>query len=113
MLKSEVGDSVAMAAPVLRERGIDVGDAADRILADPNPLTRLSAIPLLDAARAQSLLGQAASDPNPVVRGRAAQLVTVPTNDLAAIRRLLRDPSAEVKLNASYALLRLTAGTGR
>jgi len=37
----------------------------------------------------------------------------VPEQHLAAIRRLLRDSNAEVKLNAASALLRLTTGTGR
>jgi HEAT repeat protein len=114
MLQSDAGDTIAMAATVLKERGLDVSGAADRILADPNPLSQLAAIPLLpDASRAQALVNQAASDPNPVVRSRAAQFLTATTNDLPTIRRLLRDPGPEVRLNAADALLRLTTSAGR
>jgi HEAT repeat protein len=113
MLQSDAGDTIAMAAIVLKERGLDVSGAADRILADPNPLSQLAAIPLLpDASRAQALINEAASDPNPVVRGRAARFMSAAANDLPAIRRLLRDPGPEVRLNAAEALLRL-AGSGR
>jgi HEAT repeat protein len=111
MLGSEAGDSVAMAAAVLKQRGVDVTAAVDRILADPNPLTRLSAIPLLsDASRAQALLSQAAADSNPVVRVRAGQLLTTGVTDLPTIRRLLRDPSPEVRLGAADALLHFASG---
>jgi len=108
MLSSDIGDNVAMAAPVLKERGVDVSAAAEKILADPNPLTRLSAIPLLpDSSRAQAVLSEAASDSNPVVRARAAQLVTAPAGDLATIRRLLRDSNPDVRLGAADSLLHL------
>jgi len=111
MLSSDIGDNVAMAAPVLKERGVDVSAATEKILADPNPLTRLSAVPLLsDASRAQSVLSQAASDSNPVVRARAAQFMTTALNDLPAIRRLLRDSNAEVRLGAADSLLHLSSG---
>ena len=114
MLGSDAGDTVAMAATVLKDRGVDVSGAADRILADPNPLTRLAAIPFLsDPARVQELLSQAASDPNPVVRGRATRLVAARGSDLAGIRRLLRDDNPEVRLGAADSLLRAAGGLGR
>jgi HEAT repeat protein len=110
MLASDTGDSIAMAAAVLKERGVDVSAAVERVLADPNPLTRLGAIPLVsDPARAQALLSKAAADPNPVVRARAGQLVSAAITDLSAMRRLLRDPSPEVRLNAAHALIRYTS----
>jgi HEAT repeat protein len=111
MLASDAGDTVAMAAVVLKERGVDVSGAADRILADPNPLTRLGAIPLLaDASRAQALLSQAASDPNPVVRARAGRILTAGASDLPTLRRLLRDSNPDVRLGSADALLQIATG---
>lgn len=111
MMGSDAGGTVAMAATVLKDRGVDVSGAAERILADPNPLTRLAAIPLLsDAVRAQALASQAASDSNAVVRAMAGQLLTPQGSDLGAIRRLLRDRSAEVRLGAADSLLHSLAG---
>jgi HEAT repeat protein len=107
MVGSSVADTAAMAAAVLKDRGVDVSAAAERILADPNPLTRLSAIPLLhDPVRAQVLMSEAATDGNPVVRARAGQLLTQEARDIPTIRRLLRDPNPDVRLGAAAALLR-------
>jgi HEAT repeat protein len=55
----------------------------------------------------------AAADPNPVVRARAARLLRSSTMDIAVLRRLLRDPNAEVRLDAAAVLLQLAAGPGR
>ena len=108
MIGSPVADTAAMAALVLKDRGVDVSAVAERILAEPNPLTRLSAIPLLrDPVRAQLLMSEAAADGNPVVRARAGQLVTQEGRDIPTIRRLLRDANAEVRLGAAVALLRV------
>jgi HEAT repeat protein len=116
MLDSPIGDTAAMAAAVLKGRGVDVSAAVERILADAaaNPLTRLSAIPLLtDAPRAHAMLSDAASDPNPVIRARAAQLLVPANADLALLRKLLRDPSNEVKLRAAESLLHGAPDAGR
>ena len=110
MLESPAADTAAMAAAVLKARGVDVSAAAERILADPNPLTRLSAVPLLsDASRAQAVLGQAAADPNPVIRARAGELLAATVSDLATLRRLLRDGSGEVRMGAAASLLHFAA----
>jgi HEAT repeat protein len=116
MLDSPIGDTAAMAAGVLKERGVDVSAAAARILADPNanPLTRLSAVPLLtDLARAHALLSDAVSDANPAIRARAAQLLAPVTADLPLLRKLLRDASPEVKLRAAVTLLGLSRPPAR
>lgn len=113
MAESPVGDTAAMAAAVLKELGQDVTRIAERILADENPLTRLSAIPLLadaDRARAEALLRQATRDNNPVIRGRAAAiLAAAATTDPALLRALLRDADGDVRIHAATSLLRLTA----
>lgn len=107
MADSPVGDTAAMAAAVLKEKGADVSAIAERVLADANPLTRLSAVPLLadDPARAQILLTQAAGDSNPVIRGRAGQLLSQMGHDVGTVRRLLRDANPEVRVAAAAGLL--------
>lgn len=108
MLVSPVGDTALMAAAVLKRRGVDVSAAVERALQDDNPLTRLSAIPLLpDAARALDLLRQATQDANPVIRSRAADLLeAMEIDDIALLRALLRDDSPEIRTHAAAALAR-------
>jgi HEAT repeat protein len=114
MMESPAGDTAAMAATVLKQKGVDVSAVAERVLRDENPLTRLSAIPLIqtsDPARALDLLRQAARDSNPVIRSRTAEVLEhIGVEDLAVLRTLLRDESAEVRMHAASSLLRL-AGT--
>lgn len=111
MLASPVGDTALMAAEVLKTRGVDVSAAADRALQDENPLTRLSAIAFIqgaDPTRAAGLLREAARDPNPVIRSRAAELLEqLAVEDIALLRSLLGDDSPEVRTCAASALLRL------
>ena len=106
MLASPVGDTAMMAAAVLKPRGVDVSAAVDRALQDDNPLTRLSAIPLLpDTARGLDLLRQATQDSNPVIRSRAASLLEeMEIDDVALLRALLRDDSPELRTHAAAAL---------
>jgi HEAT repeat protein len=106
MAASPVGDTAAMAAEVLKARGVDVSAIVDRILADPNPLTRLSGVALLPDSdpRKGLMLSQAAADPNEVIRGKAGQVLSSTPSDVASLRRLLRDPSAQVRLKAAESL---------
>jgi HEAT repeat protein len=114
MAQSPVGDTAAMAAVVLKEQGADVSGIAQRLLADENPLTRLSAVALLrdtDGPQAEALLQQAARDPNPVIRSRAAELMAATSiEDPALLRRLLRDDSGEVRSLAAVSLLHFALG---
>ena len=111
MLQSPVNDTAAMAASVLRDQGADVSAVARRVLVDPNPLTRLSAVPLLAGTgdpAADAALQRALADANPVVRARAAEIVGDSTGpDLPRLRRLLRDGIAEVRMGAAVAVARM------
>jgi HEAT repeat protein len=94
--------------------------AATAALQDPDPMARLGAAELLmkyaaDPAPGKAVLDQALADPNPAMRLAAAlTLDEIPPGvlgtDVAQLRRLLRDPDAQVRIAAAGSLLRLTGG---
>jgi HEAT repeat protein len=83
-------------------------------------MARLGAAELLmkyaaDPAPGKAVLDQALADPNPAMRLAAAlTLDEIPPGvlgtDVAQLRRLLRDPDAQVRIAAAGSLLRLTGG---
>jgi HEAT repeat protein len=114
MLNSPVADTAVMAAEVLGAKGVDVSQVAERALRAENPLTRLSAIPLIERSaprRALDLLREAVRDSNPVVRLRAAAILSdLAVGDVALLRALLRDSTPEIRIHAAAALLALAHG---
>ncbi len=93
---------------------------ATGVLTDPDPLVRLQAAELLlqhaaNPGNARDVLFSALGDGNPAMRTAAARsLERIPAvaleNDLKALRRLLRDPSPLVQLEAAAGLLRVSGG---
>jgi HEAT repeat protein len=91
---------------------------ANEVLKDPDPLVRLRAAELLlqhaaDPSAAQEVMRQALTDTNPAMRDAAAQrLAHVPAEalgqDVATLRKLLRDSSALVQVEAAGSILRLS-----
>ena len=91
---------------------------ATGVLTDPDPLVRLQAAELLmqhaaNPGNARDVLFSALGDANPAMRTAAARsLERIPAaaleNDLGALRRLLRDPSPLVQLEAAAGLLRVS-----
>ena len=122
MESSPVSDIRLMLAETTAEGNPDGTwvSTATAALQDPDPLARVSAAKLLlkhaaDPAAAMAALGQALSDANPAMRLVASQaLADVPRpllgTDLPTLRRLLRDPSAQVKIAAAGAVLKLAGG---
>ena len=96
---------------------------ASGVLSDPDPLVRLQAAELLlqhaaDPGKAREVLFSALGDSNPAMRTAAAQsLERIPAvaleNDLGMLRRLLRDPSPLVQLEAAAGLLRVSGAMER
>jgi HEAT repeats len=90
---------------------------ATGVLQDPDPLVRLRAAELLlqyaaDPGAAAEVFAQALGDTNPAMRHAAAQrLDRLPAGalerDLPALRKLLRDPSPLVQLEAAAGILRV------
>jgi len=96
---------------------------ASGVLNDPDPLVRLQAAELLlqhaaDPGKAREVLFSALGDSNPAMRTAAAQsLERIPAvaleNDLGVLRKLLRDPSPLVQLEAAAGLLRVSGAMER
>jgi hypothetical protein len=90
---------------------------ATGILQDPDPLVRLRAAELLlqhaaDPGAARDTFLQALADPNPAMREAATQrLDRLPASalerDLPALRKLLRDPSPRIQLEAAGGILKI------
>jgi HEAT repeat protein len=118
---SPVGDMRMLAAEVTAPgspSGPWVAEAT-RVLQDPDPLARLRAAELLvrhaaDPSAGLEALRVALAENNPAIRFAAADLLEdLPRSpiaeDLPSVRRLLRDPSAPVRVEAAGILLRLSA----
>jgi HEAT repeat protein len=118
---SPVGDMRMLAAEVTapgNPSGPWVAEAT-KVLQDPDPLARLRAAELLvrhaaDPSAGLEALRVALAENNPAIRFAAADLLEdLPRSpiaeDLPSVRRLLRDPSAPVRVEAAGILLRLSA----
>jgi HEAT repeat protein len=91
---------------------------ASGVLKDPDPLVRLQAAELLlqhaaDPGNAREVLFSALGDTNPAMRTAAVRsLERIPAvameQDLVTLRKLLRDPSPAVQLEAAAGLLRVS-----
>ena len=120
LLQSPVADLRLIAAEAYADRGPGPWvQALMPLLQDRNGLTRVRAAELLSAAApeaAAATLAEAASDPNPVVRGDASRVLertgsrlgsvesSCEPRTIAALRRLLRDSDPAVRLHAAGAL---------
>ena len=116
MLASPVPDMQLAAAEAWEGRQGPWVAIVQPLLDNPDGLVRLHAaraLAAIDPANARRTLAQALSDPNPVVRGNSAQMLTdlIAANpavaDVAALRMRLRDSDPVVRLSAASALLRL------
>lgn len=115
---SPVGDLRLLAAQANAATGIDdtwVGPATG-LLQDPDPMVRLNAAELLlkngrNTEAAAAAIELALNDPSPGLRSLAAQrapLVAATltgSEDLATLRRMLRDALADIRLAAATGLL--------
>jgi HEAT repeat protein len=91
------------------------------VLRDPDPLVRLRAAELLlqhaaDPGGAQDVFAEALADSNPAMRhAAAARLDQLPAGalerDLPTLRKLLRDASPAVQIEAAAAILRVSGAT--
>jgi HEAT repeat protein len=116
MLASQVPDVQLAAADAWEGRQGPWVDVVRPLLDNPDGLIRLHAARAIAAVNpddARRTLSEALSDPNPVVRASAAQLLTdiITANpsaaDVAALRQRLRDPDPAVRVPAADALLKL------
>lgn len=112
MLNSEVADLRLLAATAYRTEAAGPWSAAIKpLLNDPNGVNRFIAAELLarvdpEAARAAAATGLDSANPN--IREEAARVVAIALpEDLAALRRLLRDTSPRVRLHAAHGVLKL------
>lgn len=108
-LASELGDVKLLAARALRAGGVDGWQPAIvPVLKDANPLNRLQAAAMLvptHGPQATPIITEALTDPNPVVRDEAMQIVAKnPTTPLVLLKRGLIDEAPGVRLKAAAAI---------
>jgi HEAT repeat protein len=115
--QSPLGDLrlIAAAAAARQNPQGPWAEKARALLSDPDPLLRLKAARLLldhdrEVDAATSTLSASLSDDTPAVRTEAAHVLREisqrrPAQDPASLRRLLRDPVPEVRIEAAAAVL--------
>lgn len=108
-LASSLFDVRLMVAGPLASVGDTAWIAAIRpVLDDPNGLNRVLAAELMlnvDRQAASDLLVSAGNDPNPIIRAEAARVLSSFAGPLPAVRKLLGDASAQVRLPIAAGLV--------